>query len=1535
MFNYLLIILCCFSFHLTRVYSINYEKPNYEKWLKGIRLLKNDQFERGTSELVFLLDRSGSIGLANFEAEKGFVESLLQHFVIAPNATRVAVIAYSQNVVRYIDYIKEPKNRCLFAEELQKIKYEDSAATNIAGALDEAYEVLKNSRPGVRKVTILLSDGFSTYGNHPLPSAKKLTESGTEVFAVGIGRFLGNELKSLCTSEQHFFHCYDFQNFRLLAEVIRGDPHETEWSLEEGPRNCDHFCNSVYRGQPEDPGCCDYVAKCSCALKLGLYECICGPGFYGLSGLLGDCKACPKGTYKDKLEPTDRCTKCPDNSTTVNVASTSIEDCICKKGYEGNPLKGISCQLKRCPPLQAPQNGRISKCDNVYKSTCKFTCHENYELQRKDSEKRVCRDSKEWSGSEAVCQKIKCVEPMPPKYGDKICSSTDFLVGTTCEFSCDPGYILLGEKKKTCRSTKEWLPEGVECNAITCPALHPKNHIIIRNCDFGKHYEYNKLCSFQCPKGFEMKGPHHMLCDIDSGNKQNGMWKGFNGEIQQPWCKDIEPPSISCPPDISIPADPGKNYSILSLSKPRVSDNSGIEPKVKVTPFIKDSFKFFIGEYKIKFTAIDQTLLKSSCETTVKVNDVESPKVIYCPRKIEVNTSDFEVSVSWQEPVFSDNSNRPLDVKKTEAPGHKFTPGRHTVTYIAEDLSGNFVKCSFDVIVSKNECPYYPPPVNGAIACHYWINGQICEVHCNDLFEFSSPPADWYICDASNEWITYPQENYSIPWPDCGEWYVPSRLRTMIKTHYFTGNCHDLRVQRSIQEAYMKHFESEFNKSALCIKDGACRVNSVKVTCGKTNYSVPIRAKRDIWTMPRNDVIEIDIEITVSSETKDNSQDNMKELINTVNEIVDNMNQNVTDDKIVLPLNDQGDSNIVLDPVSVEISESEFLCYNGAVLKNEECVNCPVGTFHDLDKNICEKCLTGFYQDVEGSTICISCPNGTWTETAGSKNVTDCKEICLPGSYSETGLETCEACPVGSFQPSSFQTSCISCPPLTTTWIEGTISSDECREKCMPGSYSETGLEPCIPCDLGYYQDEHGQTFCIMCPENLTTTDIKSDSESDCLDYDHCHNNPCMNGADCINGKFNYNCICPEGFTGIFCEKNIDDCEHLPCAEGSTCIDLVANFQCLCPPGFNGSTCREEINECESNPCENFAICVDQIAGFECLCLPGYEGRFCEIDIDICEKYPCANEAYCEEINNDRLCHCLPGFEGADCSINIDDCLFVTCTNGGSCLDGVMNYTCMCLPGYIGRHCEINHDDCIGHRCAMGSTCIDHVNGYECLCLPGYSGIFCEQQLPSDFMMSFNNPSVSNFAFANRIPQMSSATISMWVQTTDKYRQGAMISYAARDRLRHSVANALTLTDYGSLKIYINDEPVYTNIKLNDGNWNHVIFTWSSNDGSWNLYKNGNLVASGENLQTNQQIPGGGSLIIGQEQDCVGGEFSPTETFVGNITRVNLWNKVLSSDDIKNLCNLKDVSGSVSAWPDFQKGVNGQIKIYTSYHPWN
>ncbi|GFX94272.1 sushi, von Willebrand factor type A, EGF and pentraxin domain-containing protein 1 [Trichonephila clavipes] len=387
------------------------------------------------------------------------------------------------------------------------------------------------------------------------------------------------------------------------------------------------------------------------------------------------------------------------------------------------------------------------------------------------------------------------------------------------------------------------------------------------------------------------------------------------------------------------------------------------------------------------------------------------------------------------------------------------------------------------------------------------------------------------------------------------------------------------------------------------------------------------------------------------------------------------------------------------------------------------------------------------------------------------------------------------------------------------------------------------------------------------------------------------------------------------------------------------------SFYCNCSSGFTGTLCDAEVDECLSSPCLNNGTCLDKVNDFACICPAGYEGPQCERAQEIC--YPdilCLNGGTCiePEGSNHSYCVCAEGFTGIDCSVDVDDCENVTCLNNGRCVDEIASFKCLCQEGFAGSLCETEIDECASHQCFSGSTCQDLVGRYQCICTPGWSGTFCETKLSSDFVLNFpdSKATIANMASMTLNSPLSDVTVSMWVQTTDTQRSGTPMSYAVAststsDGENTIVDNALTINDCSGVRVFVNNEPLVTEVQMADGQWHHLAFTWSSeNSGEWTLYKDGKQQSNGTHLRPNDVIPGGGSLVIGQEQDAVGGGFSPVETFTGNITRVNVWNSYFSKSNITRLCSLDDdIPGKVVAWPDFLPGVKGNVNILQNERP--
>ena len=108
-------------------------------------------------------------------------------------------------------------------------------------------------------------------------------------------------------------------------------------------------------------------------------------------------------------------------------------------------------------------------------------------------------------------------------------------------------------------------------------------------------------------------------------------------------------------------------------------------------------------------------------------------------------------------------------------------------------------------------------------------------------------------------------------------------------------------------------------------------------------------------------------------------------------------------------------------------------------------------------------------------------------------------------------------------------------------------------------------------------------------------------------------------------------------------------------------------------------------------------------------------------------------------------------------------------------------------------------------------------------------------------------------------------------------------------------------------------------MSANDGAWHHICVSWENGSGAWKFYKDGDLEEEGNSFKTGYEIRRGGTLVLGQEQDSVGGDFQATQSFQGMLTNVNLWDSVLFGAQIQEMsksCQSHD-EGNVYKWLDF------------------
>ncbi|XP_048213776.1 serum amyloid P-component [Perognathus longimembris pacificus] len=77
----------------------------------------------------------------------------------------------------------------------------------------------------------------------------------------------------------------------------------------------------------------------------------------------------------------------------------------------------------------------------------------------------------------------------------------------------------------------------------------------------------------------------------------------------------------------------------------------------------------------------------------------------------------------------------------------------------------------------------------------------------------------------------------------------------------------------------------------------------------------------------------------------------------------------------------------------------------------------------------------------------------------------------------------------------------------------------------------------------------------------------------------------------------------------------------------------------------------------------------------------------------------------------------------------------------------------------------------------------------------------------------------------------------------------------------------------------------------------HLCASWESSTGIAELWINGKpLVKKG--LRQGYAIEAGGNIVLGQEQDSLGGTFDKSQSFVGEIGDLYMWDSVLSPEEI-------------------------------------
>ncbi len=139
-------------------------------------------------------------------------------------------------------------------------------------------------------------------------------------------------------------------------------------------------------------------------------------------------------------------------------------------------------------------------------------------------------------------------------------------------------------------------------------------------------------------------------------------------------------------------------------------------------------------------------------------------------------------------------------------------------------------------------------------------------------------------------------------------------------------------------------------------------------------------------------------------------------------------------------------------------------------------------------------------------------------------------------------------------------------------------------------------------------------------------------------------------------------------------------------------------------------------------------------------------------------------------------------------------------------------------------------------------------------------------------------------------------TFMTWFRTPDAGTQGIISGASA------SNANSWLLfqdsDDRFSTYIYNDTERYDLPYSINHDSWHHV--AWVREGNREYLYLDGNLVDSNNRTTATIYVDSGG-LMVGQEQDCVGGCFDSSQAFIGELDELMIYQSALSSTQIQTI----------------------------------
>nr|UMM45330.1 SAP [Macaca mulatta] len=160
---------------------------------------------------------------------------------------------------------------------------------------------------------------------------------------------------------------------------------------------------------------------------------------------------------------------------------------------------------------------------------------------------------------------------------------------------------------------------------------------------------------------------------------------------------------------------------------------------------------------------------------------------------------------------------------------------------------------------------------------------------------------------------------------------------------------------------------------------------------------------------------------------------------------------------------------------------------------------------------------------------------------------------------------------------------------------------------------------------------------------------------------------------------------------------------------------------------------------------------------------------------------------------------------------------------------------------------------------------------------------------------------------------------------TDLSRPYSLFSYNTQGKDNELVVYKERVGDYS---LYIGRQKVTFKVIEKLPAPVHICVSWESSSGVAEFWINGTpLVKKG--LRQGYSVEAHPKIVLGQEQDSYGGKFDKSQSFVGEIGDLYMWNSVLPPEEILSAYQGTPVPANILDW----RALNYEIKGYVIIKP--